>query len=295
MKGNLNFKMKLDRLKVFYGSTAGRYHKDIGRNNQDSVSAVASNKCIVGVVADGCSACEHSEVGSYLTATFITQRIASIAEAGYSLSEESSIASMLEDIRLDTIGFLRTTALHLSSIPVEEIVSSLLTTIVGVIITEKMTYGFSIGDGYLIVNDTFWLKADPNDSYPAMIAYGAIPSHYIKEGKRVPFSILGSIETDAVESIVIATDGLQYLIKAEGNNIPGTTETIMPVSQLPTSEVCGNSVLLTRYLKRIGNTSYKPLYNKEFDLATQTVERSPLYDDTTILVIRPLTENELAN
>ena len=141
----------------------------------------------------------------------------------------------------------------------------LLFTIVGVLITPSETVTFSMGDGAIAVNGKLnQIPAYP-DNAPPYLAYGL----YCPDA--VSFEIRDRLPTSEVESILIATDGIDDLI---------AVETIGQFWQ--EDRYFKNPDALRRKLAMLNREETKPDWQRR-----ELVKRSgALSDDTTIVVLR---------
>jgi len=160
-----------------------------------------------------------------------------------------------------------------------------LFTCVAVVINQSYTYIAAIGDGIVALNDNVRNLGPFEGNAPPYIGYGAIkkqladrvgPEHYT-------FQIHELVNTEAVQNVLIGTDGVEDLIRAEDKNIPGKKDLVGPLSQFWTNRnYFKNEVALERRLNMVNKTSIK----LDRERAAITTEQGYLQDDTTMIVIR---------
>ena len=141
----------------------------------------------------------------------------------------------------------------------------LLFTIVGVLITPNETVTFSMGDGAIAVNGKLnQIPAYP-DNAPPYLAYG------LYHPDAVSFEIRDHLPTYEVESILIATDGIDDFIAVEA------------IGQFwQEDRYFKNPDALRRKLAMLNREETKPDWQRR-----ELVKRSgALSDDTTIVVLR---------
>lgn len=260
-----------DTFRVDAGSVIGRLHVDKHMNNQDSHAILYNDDFIIAVISDGCSGAPRSEVGSYLTAHYVARSIAA------KLPIPDDIDKMMEEVRLDTSSFLRNIASQLSHSMIS-LQDALLATALGFVVTPKLSFFFSIGDGCFYLNGDEISLNNEHASKPDMVVYQAINPALLDEGVRHPFAVYAFL-TDTIRTMVVASDGLHNLLQAEGQTWPGNIHRkITPLDEFV-------KLAIQPQLWGIGKTVYRAQYDRNLDVATQTVEKSPLLDDTTIIAL----------
>lgn len=261
-------------------SVIGRLHAEKLVNNQDGHYLAYTDDFIIGVVSDGCSASPHSEVGSYLVPRLVTNAI--LDRIGLVLGKNvvaSGIEELMEDVRRDVSSYLRSFASHLGE-SMYIMQDSLLATAVGFVITETFSWFFSIGDGKTFLNGAELDLDNSHAEYPDMVVYGAMNPSLLRQPAK-PFTISDMIPTYSIESLAVSTDGMEHFIAAEGKEFPGQKELIPNVSALWKLET--DTPLI---LKKMAKTVYRSEYDRSLDIVTQKVFRSPLLDDTTIIILK---------
>lgn len=245
------------------GSIIGRNHVLAGKNNQDAYQIVKQEKFIIAVVCDGCGSGKHSEVGAKLGANLVINAIADL------LSPESN-----QNLEIDP-EFWHLLKLHLlrklqdmgsiANADMQFVNDYLLFTIVGALITPRETVTFSMGDGAIAINGKFkQISPYPNNA-PPYLAYG------LYKPEAINFEIRDRLPTSELESLLIATDGIDDLVKVE---------TITQFWQ--EARYFKNPDAIRRKLATLNREETKPDWNKR-----ELIKRSGvLSDDTSLVVIR---------
>jgi serine/threonine protein phosphatase PrpC len=171
---------------------AGEAHRGLWRNNQDALKVIRERDFIAGVVCDGCGSSPESEVGARITARYTANFCRKNFPRG-AFSESMLREGIYELYRMMAREIAPDDTAHF----IEE---TLMCTIVGFLITPALTTVFSSGDGVWCVNYE-WKEIDQNN-HPEFLAYK------LSRGIDFPFSVK-QYETDAVERILVSTDGLQ--------------------------------------------------------------------------------------
>jgi hypothetical protein len=254
------------KFKIASGSTIGYRHVDSYRNNQDSVNVsefdINGKKCIVGIVTDGCSSGENSEVGSKLITPYI-------AKVSKDLIEHNSINNL--DFYL-TICIINKMKSMVNTFGVDDkvnfICNNLLFTIVGFVIYDNQFISFRYGDGY--VNGTL---IDENN-VPNYIAYNLIKDHpNIKNLPYDKFQIVDNCEITDDFQYVIASDGIEDYILNEGKDYARKKQVLSLTNLIKYDKIYDNKNLLTFMLNAMSR-------------------KRMLSDDTSIIIIKKEIEND---
>lgn len=281
-----------DLFQVACGSVIGRDHlKDFGwRNNQDSSSVAITNNCIIALVTDGCSASDQStissnEVGAKIGARVTSKILLQYAEQFNSIPlEEVEFSPMWERIRLEILGQIISLARNMGGSFTQTIRDYFLFTIVGTLMTKNYTVIFSIGDGVIVFNGEIILIG-PYEK-PPYISYSVLNTSIDPELSR--FKIHHVVPNKEVETILIGTDGVKDLIKAEGKNLPGKPKKVGSISEFWMDDTCfANSDQIRRKLALV-NVSPVTLGPDSELIRHQGL----LPDDTTFCVIRKIKPTE---
>lgn len=248
------------------GSIIGRNHVATGKNNQDAYRVVLRSQFVVAVVCDGCGSGKYSEVGAQLGAKIVTDAIADLLDQGMAISNPNFWDILKTNLFQKLIDIVAIANDAQESV-MEFVNDYLLFTVVGAVITASETVTFSMGDGAIAVNGKLTQIPAYPDNAPPYLAYG------LYRPDAVSFEICDRIPTSELESILIATDGIDDLIKVED------------VSQFwQEDKYFKNPDAIRRKLSMLNHEDIKPDWNKR-----ELVKRSGvLSDDTTLVVIRRL-------
>ena len=241
------------------GSIIGRNHVVTSKNNQDACEVVLRSQFVLAVVCDGCGSGKHSEVGAKLGVKIVTDAIADLLH-----QETISNPEFWNLLKINLLQRLKD-LVELVNGDLEFVNDYLLFTIVGAVITAHETMTFSMGDGAIALNGKLMqIPAYPNNA-PPYLAYG------LYRPDAVSLEICDRIPTSELESILIATDGIDDLVKVED------------VSQFwQEDKYFKNPDAIRRKLAMLNCEESKPDWNKR-----EIVKRSGvLSDDTTLVVIR---------
>jgi len=250
------------------GSIIGRNHVATGKNNQDAYRVVLRSQFIVAVVCDGCGSGKHSEVGAKLGAKIVTDAIADLLDQGMAISNPNFWDILKTNLFQKLIDIVAIANDAQESV-MEFVNDYLLFTIVGAVITASETVTFSMGDGAIAVNGKLTQIPAYPDNAPPYLAYG------LYRPDAVSFEICDRIPTSELESILIATDGIDDLIAVED------------VSQFwQEDKYFKNPDAIRRKLSMLNREEIKPDWTKR-----ELVKRSGiLSDDTTLIVIRRISQ-----
>ncbi len=248
-----------DQFEYANGSIIGRNHVLTSKNNQDAYRVVTQKAFITAVVCDGCGSGKHSEVGAKLGARMVSSAIADLLH-----QETISNPEFWNLLKINLLQKLKD-FVELVNGDLEFVNDYLLFTIVGAVITPSETVTFSMGDGAIALNGKLTQIPAYPDNAPPYLAYG------LYRPDSIDFEIRDRIPTPELESILIATDGIDDLIKVEN------------ISQFwQEDKYFKNSDAIRRKLSMLNREEIKPDWNKR-----ELVKRSGiLSDDTTIIAIR---------
>ncbi len=280
---------------VASGSTIGRDHLRLGKNNQDSHYIFSSELATIAVVCDGCGSSEHSEVGAKIGAQLTGAVIQSLLISANMAINAKFWMEVRQNILVNLYVIAKTMEFDNSLIQILH--NYFLFTIVGVFITQSETCVFSIGDGVVAVNDRVKaMDIFPNNA-PPYIAYGV--EAMINEQEKSPhqlysfltnsdslipiFHIHEQLPTEQVQSVLIGSDGVGDLIRVEERLIPGKQECVGAIAQFwQEDRYFSNPDMIRRQLSLINREVTR------FDWASQRLvkEVGLLPDDTTLIAIR---------
>jgi hypothetical protein len=141
----------------------------------------------------------------------------------------------------------------------------LLFTILGSVITSSETVTFSMGDGAIAINGKFTEIPPYADNAPPYLAYG------LYKPEAINFEIRDRLPTSELESLLIATDGIDDLVKVED------------IHQFwQEDRYFKNPDAIRRKLAMLNREEIKPDWHKK----ELTKRSGVLSDDTTFVVIR---------
>ena len=220
-------------VQIASGSQAGIAHMNGGRNNQDAFVTKLFPAGFVGVICDGCSEGSHSEVGAWLaaemTASAVVTQVGRAFSSGASELPEQFWRRILDDV----LAQLRVQALTMAGTGsmTEVVMNYFLFTLVGVIVTQKQTWIFSVGDGvYAINGETFELpRYEENE--PPYPAFQLIGSKFDSTPELLRIRVQLELPTSEVDTLLIGSDGLSELRGHQNSTLPGRRELVGPLSQ----------------------------------------------------------------
>jgi serine/threonine protein phosphatase PrpC len=247
------------------GSIIGRNHVLASKNNQDALRIVLWDNFMTAVVCDGCGSGKHSEVGAKLGTLMVTDAIADLLHQGLAISEPDFWNVLKINLLQKVKAFVEISTNEAQESVMEFVNNYLLFTIVGLVITPSETVSFSMGDGAIAVNGKLTQIPAYPDNAPPYLAYG------LYRPDAVSFEIRDRIPTSELESILIATDGIDDLIAVE------------EVRQFwQEDRYFKNPDAIRRKLAMLNREEVKPDWQKR-----EMVKRSGvLSDDTSLIVIR---------
>ena len=255
---------QVDSFEYAIGSIIGRNHVLAGKNNQDAYHIVSNPKFITAVVCDGCGSGKHSEVGAKLGTRMVSNAIADLLNQGLAISESEFWHVLKINLLQKLTDFIAIANADPESV-MEFVNNYLLFTIVGLVITPSETVAFSMGDGAIAVNGKLTQIPTYPDNAPPYIAYG------LYRPDAISFEICDRLPTSELESILIATDGIDDLVKVEDINQFWQEDRYFK-----------NPDAIRRKLAVLNREEVKPDWQKR-----ELIKRSGvLSDDTTLVVIK---------
>jgi hypothetical protein len=282
------------------GSVPGRKHRRVLRNNQDAFCILTRPDLSIAIVTDGCGDITslHSEVGAKLGAQLISTTI--LAYAQRIPVQESSSPSFFKEsffwdrIREDVLAQLRILALNLADSLTEVVVNYLLFSVIGTLITPEESVFFTLGDGIIYVNGELIQIGPFPGNEPPYLGYALLdPSQIGSDSSLFRFQLQRVIPTQELESFLVGSDGVSYLIDAAEQTIPGKEEKIGSVSQFWEDDgYFLNPFKIGRRLSVINRETRQTDWQNKKVVTFQ----GPLDDDTTLIVGRRIkTEEENEN
>ena len=255
---------QVDSFEYAIGSIIGRNHVLAGKNNQDAYRIVANEKFIIAVMCDGCGSGKHSEVGAKLGARLVINAIADLLNQSPNQDLEISKPEFWDSVKINLLQKLKD-FVSLSNGDLEFVNDHLLFTILGAVITSSETVTFSMGDGAIAINGKFTEIPPYADNAPPYLAYG------LYKPEALNFEIRDRLPTSELESLLIATDGIDDLVKVEDINQFWQEDRYFK-----------NPDAVRRKLAMLNREETKPDWNKR-----ELIKRSGvLSDDTSLVVIR---------
>jgi serine/threonine protein phosphatase PrpC len=234
------------------GSTIGNYHKNRGNNSQDASAIAHHGQRTALVLADGCGAGAHSEVGAKLAVAMLAQRLAAGEDLTTALAAITSV--------------LATVAEQICPVPdqyVATVTNYLLFTLVGAVLAPDYAFAFAIGDGVVA-----W-QTDQASQIKLLTAANNAPDYlaYVLFGQS--YSIWRQDWPQPPQKLLLASDGLTADVAHD----------LVPV--LWHDDMWHNPQNLQRYLSREGRETVK--------ITAGQLKRSPgrWRDDITVLLARP--------
>ena len=275
----------MENFKFADASIIGTMHDQMGRNNQDFGYLAIEDRYAVGVVADGCGSTITSEVGATLGAQWCAEYLRNILltlGGGYMMDEDHALAILIR-----MAEFVMTRIHHSidrgsfslqAGMDMQLLQNNFLFTLVGFIIdNETNSLAFSIGDGYIRVNNEEIFMEEANNA-PTYIAYSLTPER--NKWDLVP-KIRYFIPTKELKHLVVATDGMQDFAECEGKPFPGKIQEMIPSLEevLNSEKYFTNPAQLQRLLAKM-NPITRP----------SARAHGLLRDDTTIIIAKRFDE-----
>lgn len=273
--------MVSEDFEVAAGSIVGREHlRPFGwRNNQDSFAIRVMEEAIIAVVTDGCGSEAKSEVGATIGAAIIAE---SLVVEFRALGEYIEPAKLLTMTRKRTLAYIRMLANTMGQ-DFERVISDhFLFTVNGLVMTRRETTLFSVGDGVQFVNGERIPLGPFENNMPPYLAYTLLAA----PGEQDPandFKITMVLSTEAVQSLLVGTDGVEHLVAAESKCLPGKSEFVGSISQFwQEDRYFENPDMVRRRLALMQNEHLAIDWREK--TASRTLGRLP--DDTTLVTIR---------
>lgn len=269
------------------GSVPGTDHTMPGRpgwkNNQDAYVTYADEDVSIGIIADGCGSVEAhaSEVGAHIGVNLLLHAIITQYKRYLPISIGNSEPALFRRVREDVLSHIRVLALSMSSSMSSTVRDFFSFTLIGFMVTKTKTYIFVIGDGYTSVNDTLTVWGPFKNNAPPYTALVLTNSSLSLEND-LEFKVL-EYDTDKINSILIASDGLRYVLSSENERLPGQEKLVGPISQFweediffKNSDAIRGRLALMNRERAVIDTGYKH----------PRIAHGLLKDDTTLVVLR---------
>jgi len=263
------------------GSIPGTDHTLPGspgwKNNQDAFHLVSTDTMTLGIISDGCGEGTSSEVGSKLCVrilgSLVTKLLPKYIQTLSGSFEKDKEPYFFTRIREDLISELRVLANQMGDSLTDTVINYFSFTIVGILITDEWVFTFSIGDGFIQVNNIKKSLGPFPNNEPPYIGSALI-------GDVFPFCV-DRYRTVDIEQVLIASDGIDHLIEAVGTKNPnGRWELENPDSFLtdPLFLKKGDAI---RGRLAIYNTEHAVCEN-----GSMFIKKGKLKDDITIVIVK---------
>ncbi|HLD25680.1 MAG TPA: protein phosphatase 2C domain-containing protein [Candidatus Andersenbacteria bacterium] len=273
------------------GTITGRDHLGrgnllVGKNNQDVFRYSKTDQAIIAIVCDGCSDSAKSEVGANLGAQLLLAAIEQQLRRTPVLAQDDVPFPFWERVRQDVVAQLRVLALQLAgwSGSLSQVVSEyFLFTVVGAVLTKKMSSIISIGDGVAFLNGEMIRIGPFPGNAPPYLGYALVDSSI--DAELLHFQTHRTVLTKDVRSLLVGSDGVADLAEVSGRTIPGKSELVGPLSQFWEQSRFFQPDQIRRRLSLVNSEVVS------HDRSTGKPVREPglLPDDTTFVVIRRTT------
>lgn len=255
---------QVDSFEYAFGSIIGRNHVLASKNNQDAYRIALDEQFIAAVVCDGCGSGKHSEVGAKLGARIVLDAIANLFNQDSDITAPEFWQVLKTNLLQKLKQFVEITNSEAAS-AMEFVNDYLLFTIIGALITPSETVTFALGDGAIAINGKLTQIPAYPDNAPPYLAYG------LYQPEAINFEILDHLPTSALDSLLIATDGIDDLIAVED------------IAQFwQEDRYFQNPDAVRRKLAILNREEVKPDWSKR-----ELIKRSGvLSDDTSFVVVR---------
>lgn len=219
----------MNPLKFVSGIAIGQDHVKSKKNCQDALLVVEQKDLVVAVVADGIGDpidSPYSEVGSRIGVNAIANQIASRLNATSRWRWNSHLQGrdLWDGVQKHTLNLIEDTALGMGGSRSRAIIKHFLFTIVGMVVTPDQTLFFGAGDGNYFLNGKMYeMFAKDIDNNPPCIVYNLVGT----TSKRITpedmcLRVRYTVSTKSVLSAMVATDGIEWLLKDPKKLVPGT-------------------------------------------------------------------------
>ncbi len=294
--------MPLQGFELAHGSVVGRRHLGtgnnlVGMNNQDAVS-VRHDDALIALVADGCGSSPHSEigarVGSALLSAVLLQQWRLVQQTLKSSGNGSDplSQSFWDRVEVNSIAALTTLAQSQALTPHEfgkVVVEQMLFTTLGFMLTQHGLWIFSPAgaDGVYALNGDVTQLTPQEGNEPIYSMYRTIPNRYADRNELLRMKVHHYLPLTEVQSVLVGSDGVGELIRAEGMKIPGKQEVVPALRALWEGDrFFEDSAALTLLLRSINSESTR--LETQHGKARLTREPGLLMDDTSLVVVRRL-------
>lgn len=262
-------------LEIAAGSTIGREHRRLGRNNQDAWFVWQQPELTVAVVCDGCGSSPHSEVGAQVGA-----RLTALAIAQQPPAQASDLGSdrYWAAVGAAVLAQLESWAIALGGDRSQVARDYFLFAILAAVVTPEAVAIAHCGDGIVALNGTVTQLRFP-DNAPPYLGYRLIAPHRTEFG----FQVQPWLPRAEWRSLLIGSDGVADWLAAEGRSLPGKPELVGSLAQFWQQD---------RYFRNPDQIRRQlTLANRDVSAAGQLRQGGLLPDDTTLVVLRAKVES----
>jgi hypothetical protein len=195
-------------------SVVGPAHARVGRNNQDAWAAWVGDDLAVLAVADGCSGGAASEVGAQFAARWVVAHAARRWSHGRRGRHEELARELFDGLAQELGALAATLASEPKGIP-SVVADLLLATVLVALVDHDVASVFGVGDGLIVVDGAPVVLECDRQRGPEYLAYRLCDR---ADTGYDPDSIaprqLAEVQTDAIQTLVLATDGAHELLPA---------------------------------------------------------------------------------
>jgi hypothetical protein len=210
------------RFVAYAGSFPGREHLRCARNNQDGFAVTTEADVLVAVVTDGCGSGAYSEVGAQLGARFLAHRLPDLWRAHRDRSGLEGLAALARHTNAALADALGGALASIAGAPpAPELLAELgLFTWLAAVVDEERWAIIGLGDGaFALDGDVTLLESGP-DNAPDYAAYRLVDPDLLDGQVVLDGQLFACGLTSALESLVVATDGLHDLVSAGEHRLP---------------------------------------------------------------------------
>lgn len=261
-----------------------------GANSQDALGAFIGEKVIVGVVADGCGSAHpdteawgcpaSNEVGARLVSQAVVTLCRQMTTEkrlflrGKIALNDAFIASLSADL----LKVLKDTTIKYcgkdEACRERFIFNNLMTTILGIIVTDQTCLVFGCGDGFFGINGKVTNLSESSGIYLANVLLPELcPTKFGKQELRANLQVLGNVSAAEFKGAFVATDGFTAVHSRDGAFFSDLVNTPPPAGQVE-----AGYDRITREIRQ----RYAASSNNGFDFS----------DDATLLTVRRLSSLE---
>ena len=264
-----------EHFEVAAGSIAGRDHVRAGRNNQDALAVVVSAEAVVAVVCDGCGSGRASELGARAGARLVAEAIRGVVQGDVPAGDPRFWAR----VRHQLLARLAALAEAMGGDLARTVHDHFLFTVVAAVVTREVTAVAAVGDGAFALDGELRALGPFADNAPPYPGYALLDA----AAPATRFAIHHVVPTDAVRSLLVATDGIADVARCAQRPLPGTDRPLGPIAQFWTEDrYFANPDLVRRRLAMANREVTRP----DWERRRVVVHPGLLPDDTTLVAIR---------